>query len=54
MKWAYRLILDTGESETITAESRKKAIEAYCEEHGTSRKWMEEHCRIINCGRADK
>lgn len=53
MKWAYRLIIDTGKSVTIVAKSRKKAIEAYCEETGVSRKWMDEHCRNINCWRAD-
>lgn len=53
MKWAYRLVLDTGNSVTIVASSRKKAIEAYCEDTGVIREWMEEHCRIINCGRAD-
>ena len=53
MKWSYRLVLDTGNSVTIVAASRRKAIEAYCKETGVSREWMAEHCKIINCGRDD-
>ena len=45
--------MDTGKSVTIVAKSRGKAIETYCRETGVSREWMAEHCRIINCGRAD-
>lgn len=54
MKWAYRLVFDTGRSVTVVAESRAEAIETYYEETGESREWVKEHCRIINCGRADK
>lgn len=53
MKWVYRLVLDTGTHETITAESKSKAIDAYCKQHGVSRMWMLEHCRVLNCGRVE-
>lgn len=49
--YAYRLVLDTGIRETITANSRGEAIETYCRIHGVSREWMDEHCKAINCGR---
>ena len=51
MKWAYRLVMDTGKIVTIAAKSRAKAIEAYCADTGVSREWMAEHCKVINCGR---
>lgn len=54
MKWAYRLVMDTGKSVTIVAKSRSKAIEAYRMETGVSRDWMAKHYKVINCGRFDR
>lgn len=53
MMCVYRLVMDTGIRETITAKSRGEAIETYCRIHGVSREWMDAHCKVINCGRAD-
>ena len=48
MKYLYKFIFDTGKLFFISAKSKKRAIEKYCEEYGVSEEWVEEHCRVLN------
>ena len=51
MTYLYKLIFDTGKVFCISAKSKKRAIEKYCEEYGVSKEWVDNHCRVINMGR---
>ncbi len=52
MNSIYKLIFDTGKVVYITANGRKTAIDIYCRQHGVSREWCEDHCKVVNMGLA--
>ena len=50
MKCMFKLVFDNGKIFHISAKSRTKAIEMYCDEYGVCKEWVREHCRIVNLG----
>lgn len=50
MKYLYKFIFDTGKVLFTHANTKKRAINAICEEYGISKEWVENHCRILNMG----
>lgn len=51
MTYLYKLISDTGKVFFISAKTRKRAINKFCEEYGVSKEWVDNHCRVLNMGR---
>ena len=45
----YKLVM-TGRSDYVVAETRRKAIEAYCKLTGANPEFVKKHCKVSNCG----
>lgn len=47
----FKFVADVGTITYICAQSRKEAIQFYCEEKGRNEEYVKEHCKIENIGR---
>ena len=50
MRYLYKILFDTGKVFFVVATTRKIAINKFCEEHGVSKEWVDNHCRVLNMG----
>ena len=47
----YKFVSDIGSITYIPEKSRKAAIRVYCEVHGRSIAWVNDHCTVTCMGR---
>lgn len=47
----YKFTVDNGRIFYVCADSRKNAVELFCEEHGTSKDFVKDHCVVKSMGR---
>ena len=49
--YKFRVIEDVGRICYVCAQTRKKAIEVYCNEKGCNEEYVNKHCKIENWGK---
>lgn len=52
MEFVFEFTYPDGRVDTVTATTRKKAIDLYCENSISKREFVIKHCTIKNVGRA--
>lgn len=52
--YKFKFIEDVGRICYVCAQTRKKAIEIYCNEKNCNEEYVKKHCKIENCGKISK